>query len=143
MDRGRRWHHRVGKSSLLGSPPTQALPLTHLQYLAKPPRTVSQQYPPGELPPPAVIAEIARQILKFEQLKSAGWTRSFEETRGRVFHIARQDSMRQVGGYHRRTPSDPKSMEDRPELTAEVDLAQVIDHVEQEMVIPEFSHFMR
>lgn len=52
--------------------------------------------------------------------------------------------MRQVGGYnHRRTPSDPKSTEDRPEITAEVNLVKQIDEVADELVIPEFSTSMR
>lgn len=52
--------------------------------------------------------------------------------------------MRQVGGYlHRRTPSDPKAVDDRPEITAEVNLVQQMDEVAEEMVIPEFSAAMR
>ena len=88
-----------------------------------------------------MIAEIARQVLRYESSKKGGWNRPYEETRARVFYIARQESMRQVGGYlHRRTPSDPKEIYDRPEITAEVNLIRQID---QEMVIPEFSSSMR
>lgn len=54
--------------------------------------------------------------------------------------------MRKVGGYHRRTPSDPRHKspeEDRPELVPEFNLTQVIEDVEQEMVIPGFTQSLR
>jgi len=100
--------------------------------LAKPPRSSTQTYAPGELPPPNIIGEIALQILKVEGSKSAGWSRSFEETRRQVFKVAREESMEKVGGHHRRTPSDMSDIVD-------VVLSDKIEEVEQDMVIPNFS----
>jgi len=46
--------------------------------------------------------------------------------------------MAKVGGHHRRTPSDMSDPSDRPEMT-DVVLADKIDEVEQDMLIPSFA----
>jgi hypothetical protein len=112
------------------------------QYLARPPRSTSQAYAPGELPPANIIGEIALQILKIEGSKSSGWSRSFEETRRKVFAIARRESMEKVGGHHRRTPSDMSDPSERPDM-ADQALEDAIDTAGSELVIPNFAMALR
>jgi hypothetical protein len=111
-----------------------------VQYLAKPPGGARYSYPPGELPPANVIGEIALQIVKTEGAKSTGWPRTFDETKRRVFAVARQESMQKVGGVHRRTTSE-LSEADLPDMAD--NLERVIDVAENDMVIPNFAAALR
>ncbi len=92
--RGRRFD-RLCKFHLSPVPTTTA---DGLQYLAHPPRPLRSAYPPGSLPPPSAIDEIASQLIT-----SPCWsaTRSWSMTRARVFQIARMDSAKLLGGARR------------------------------------------
>lgn len=74
--------------------------------LLHPYRPLNASYPPGELPPPEVIDELAGQVVRFAHIvegdersteddagiKSGSWRRSREVTRKKIFEVALAES---------------------------------------------------
>ena len=54
-------------------------------------RPLSASYPPGELPPPEILDELASQILDYAYVDRA-WRHSLDDTRKKLFQLALAES---------------------------------------------------
>ncbi|KAK4686205.1 hypothetical protein P7C73_g3927, partial [Tremellales sp. Uapishka_1] len=74
-------------------------------YLLHPPRPLATTYPPGSLPPPGAIDEIASQVLDRQET----WIHSWTSIRQRLFDVARRASRESIGGVREkdRKPARP------------------------------------
>lgn len=62
-------------------------------------------FAPGELPPPGVVEDLAKQVLYTEARRGNKWTHDHVHTRERLFALALAESRTSIGG-HRRTESE-------------------------------------
>ena len=78
-------------------------PSTKTQYLLQ--AASHGGFAPGELPPPGIVEDLAKQVLYTELCRGNKWVHDHVSTRERLFALALAESRTSIGG-HRRTESE-------------------------------------